>query len=204
MKFMFVILSVLIAALSLLPCAKAESPKYIQLWSGNAVDGWLPNVAQIDKGDQIDVRVVAEISGPTGSYVDLTVYGYDKFDNATSEDMRVTSGAGLSQSTQRYTALGSGSKDNPDRRLRVIWRSTSGIVLTVSYELSSAAGGPTEPDWIPLTLPNIPLLIKQLLERIQQMIQENKKVLGLAIIAVLVAVIAKASEKKKVQLPNWT
>ena len=185
MKLIIAIFFVLIASLSLLPSAKAESPKYVQLWSGNAVDGWLSDVAQIDKGDQIDVEIVAEASGPNGSYVDLSIYGYDKFDNATTEDLRVYSGAGLVQSTQRYIALGFGSKDNPNRRLRIIWYSHLNMVLTVSYELSSAAGGPTGDEWVPLTLPNIPLLVKQLLERIQQMIQENRGILALVVIIVL-------------------
>lgn len=71
--------------------------------------------------------------------------------------------------------------------------------LHVHYEETRSAGGdPSGSDWIPLTIPNIPLHARHILEGVQQFIQEHeqiKAVIGLGFIMIIGGVIIKWDKK---------
>jgi len=76
--------------------------------------------------------------------------------------------------------------------------------LTVTYvEVEGAAGGPREDDWVPLSIPNLPLHARRVLEGVQQFIREHEQlraVVGIGLIMVVGGVIIKWDRKGKRKL----
>jgi len=75
--------------------------------------------------------------------------------------------------------------------------------LEVSYVEKGGSSGPKDEDWVPLTIPNIPLHARRVLEWVQQQFREREElraVVGLGLIMVVGGVIVKWDRKGKRKL----